>query len=75
MAVMRRQIVIVLFLAFVAGAAYFALDRWVWKGDLADLIQSNGRIEGDHMTIAGKFSGRVQELLAHEETTMQSGQV
>jgi len=75
MAVMRKQIVIVLVLAVVGGAAYFALDRWVWKGDLPDLIQFNGRIEGDHMTIAGKFPGRVQELLACEGTTVQSGQV
>jgi len=72
---MRKQIVIILFLAVVAGAAYFALDRWLWKGGLVDLIQSNGRIEGEHLTIAGKFPGRVQGLLAREGTTVQSGRV
>jgi HlyD family secretion protein len=67
--------VIALFLGIVSGAAYLALDCMVWKGGLPDLIQFNGRIEGDHMTIAGKFPGRVQELLAREGTTVQSVQV
>jgi membrane fusion protein YbhG len=68
--------VIALFLAIVVGAVHFALDHWVWEGGLPDgLIQSNGRIEGDHMTIAGTFPGRVQELLAREGTTAQAGQV
>ena len=39
------------------------------------LIQANGRIEGDHVTIASKFPGRVQELLVREGATVTQGQV
>jgi HlyD family secretion protein len=34
------------------------------------LIQANGRIEGDHVTIASKFPGRVVELSAREGDTV-----
>ena len=32
-------------------------------------------MEGNHITIAAKFSGRVQELLAWEEDLVKQGQV
>jgi HlyD family secretion protein len=70
---MRKQKLFILFLTIAAGAAYFALDRRVWEGGLPDMIQSKGRIERNHLTMAGKFPGRVQELLAHEPTTVQEG--
>jgi len=76
MVVTRNQIMVALFLAVVAGAGYFALDRLVWDGALPEgLIQVNGRIEGDHVTVASKFAGRVQELLAREGATVRAGQV
>jgi len=75
MVVTRNQIMVALFLAVVAGAGYFALDRLGWDGALPDgLIQANGRIEGDHVTVASKFAGRVQELLAREGDTVRTGQ-
>ena len=58
---------IALFLVIVAGAAYLARDRWVWEGDpQGDLIQANGRIECDHVTIAGKLLSLAQDLLARD---------
>lgn len=76
MLVTKKQMLLVPLALALAGVGYVALDRWVWKSGLPEgLIQANGRIEGDHVTIAGKFPGRVQELLAREGTTVQGGQV
>lgn len=61
-------------LAVVGG--YYALDRWVWRPPLPEgLIQANGRMEGDRITIASKFPGRVAELLAREGDRVTAGQV
>ena len=68
---------VVSFLAVVAaGGGYLAVDRWVLNSGLPDgLIQANGRIEGDHVTVASKFPGRVEELLAREGDKVRRGQV
>jgi HlyD family secretion protein len=39
------------------------------------LVQANGRIEGDHYTVAGKWSGRVTELLAREGDQVEKGRI
>jgi HlyD family secretion protein len=39
------------------------------------LIQANGRIEGDHVTIASKFPGRIVELTAREGARVVKGKV
>mgnify|MGYP003385919215 FL=1 len=39
------------------------------------LIQANGRIEGDHYSVASKFPGRVIELKAREGDGVEKGQV
>jgi len=39
------------------------------------LIQTNGRIEGDHYTVASKVPGKVMQLLAHEGDAVKEGQV
>ena len=39
------------------------------------LVQANGRFEGDHYTVSGKWSGRVVELLAREGDLIEKGQV
>jgi len=39
------------------------------------LVQANGRIEGDHYTVAGKWSGRVANLLAREGDQVEKGQI
>jgi HlyD family secretion protein len=65
---------LVLFLVPLAAGGYFALDRWVWNSRLPEgLIQANGRIEGDHVTVASKFPGRVQRLLVREGDSVNTG--
>lgn len=60
----------------VAVGISVALDRWVLNQGLPEgLIQANGRIEGDHVTVASKFPGRIQELLVREGATVTAGQV
>ena len=39
------------------------------------LIQANGRIEGDHVTVASKFPGRVVHLAAREGAEVVKGSV
>ena len=39
------------------------------------LLQVNGRIEGDRVTIASKFAGRVIELAAREGDAVSAGQM
>lgn len=39
------------------------------------LVQANGRIEGDHYTVAGKIAGKIIELKAREGDEVEKGQV
>jgi len=39
------------------------------------LIQANGRIEGDHYTVASKVPGKIAELNAREGDAVESGQI
>ncbi len=58
------------------GLGYLALDRWALNRHLPEgLIQANGRMEGDHVTVASKFPGRIQRLLVREGATVTAGQV
>jgi HlyD family secretion protein len=59
-----------------AVGSFLVLDQFVWNQRLPDgLIQANGRIEGDHVTVASKFPGRIHTLLAREGATVTAGQV
>lgn len=50
-----------------AVGSFLRLDRFVWNQRLPEeLIQANRRIEGDHVTMASKFPGRIQQLLVRE---------
>lgn len=60
-------------LLLVAGTAAF---QWWPRGDAMDgLLQVNGRIEGDHVTVAPKQAGRITALLAREGDRVRAGQV
>jgi HlyD family secretion protein len=53
-----------------------AIRRWQGGQGLPEgLIQVNGRMEGDSVTIASKFGGRIAQLLAREGDTVVKGQV
>lgn len=72
----RKTVLVVALILIVVAAGIYAVQRFVISRGLpAGLIQANGRIEGDHVTIASKFAGRVQALLAREGDTVHAGQV
>ena len=71
----RRSVVIAVTGLLLALSAYVAFDRLVARSALPEgLIQVNGRIEGDHVTVASKFPGRIHELLAREGDQVTAGQ-
>lgn len=60
----------------IVAAVYTAYVFWIKIDPLPQgLIQANGRIEGDHVTIAGKFQGRIKKLLVREGDAVKKGQV
>ena len=72
----RSYMIAAVVLVAAAVAALFVLDRLVWQTGLPEgLIQANGRIEGDHVTVSSKFPGRITELAAREGSTVLKGSV
>ena len=70
------MVLVVVPILVAVSAGVLAVQRFVISRSLPEgLIQANGRIEGDHVTIASKFPGRVQELLAREGATVAANQV
>lgn len=62
--------------AVAIAGLYVAYDRWADSGRLLEgLIQANGRIEADDVTVASKFAGRVEQLIAREGDSVTAGQV
>jgi len=58
-----------------AGSVVTAWWLWGRQKPLPEgLIQANGRIEGDHYTVASKVAGRIVRLLAHEGDSVRMGQ-
>src|SRR5574341_1080316 len=72
----KKSVLLVVLILVAAAVAVVAVQRFVVSQGLPEgLIQANGRIEGDHVTVASKFPGRVQELLAREGDNVRRGQV
>ena len=62
--------------AVLVGVSGYVLARFIGPGGLPEgLIQANGRIEGDHVTVASKFPGRIVELAAREGARVAKGNV
>jgi HlyD family secretion protein len=71
-----KPVFLVVLILIAGTVGVLAVQRYIVSHGLPDgLIQANGRMEGDHVTIAGKFPGRVRELLAREGDTVNAGQV
>lgn len=71
----RRLLVILAPIALV-GAGYLVFAAALLNRGLPEgLIQANGRIEGDHLTVASKFPGRIQKLLVREGDSVTAGQI
>jgi len=65
----------ILLVIVLAGSAVTAWWFWGRQKPLPEgLIQANGRIEGDHYTVASKVAGRIVRLLAHEGDSVKMGQ-
>jgi len=59
-----------------AVVSYTAYERSQAQRALPEgLIQANGRIEGDQITVASKIAGRIAQIKVHEGDTVQTGQV
>lgn len=72
----RKKLGLLVLATSAAIVGYLAFDRWVLSDALPEgLIQANGRIEGDHVTIASKYPGRIHQLLAREGDQVTKGQV
>lgn len=70
----RRRLAL-LAAALAAAAGWYAFDRWAGQPVFPDgLVQASGRLEGDEMTVAAKFGGRVREIAAREGDTVVRGQ-
>ena len=60
--------------AGLAATAYAGYALWLRPAPFPEgLIQVNGRIEGDHVTVASKYPGRVVELAVREGDTVRPG--
>jgi len=71
-----RAYLAVAFGAVLLGLAAYFLVRLLGSNGLPEgLIQANGRIEGDHVTVASKFPGRLVELAAREGARVAKGDV
>lgn len=76
MSVSTKNAVVLLFIVVVMSIALTVGWLWFHEEPLPEgLIQANGRIEGDHYSVASKFPGRVIELKAREGDGVAKGQV
>jgi len=64
-------IVVTLVIVAILLYRHFVATRALPEG----LIQANGRVEGDRMTLASKFPGRIAEIFVHEGDSVKAGQV
>ncbi|MCX7098708.1 MAG: efflux RND transporter periplasmic adaptor subunit [Methylococcales bacterium] len=76
---MEKQSKLPKLLAIIVAVLLLAVALWWFFWRQAPfpegLVQANGRFEGDHYTVSGKWPGRVVELLAREGDWVVKGQV
>ncbi|MCI0486591.1 MAG: efflux RND transporter periplasmic adaptor subunit, partial [Blastocatellia bacterium] len=76
MRALSKRIFLASLLIFIVAGGYFAFSLWGRNEALPEgLIQANGRIEGNRVTVARKFAGRIQTLSAREGDKVTAGQV
>lgn len=71
----RPRLVGLIAMAVVLAAALSAWIVWHDPPPADGLLQVNGRIEGDRVTVAPKFAGRVVELAVREGDVVTAGQL
>jgi HlyD family secretion protein len=73
---LTRPLVLALVALALAGGAYVLYQRYTAQQALPKgLIQANGRIEGETVTVAGKLPGRIAALHVREGDTVTAGQL
>jgi len=71
-----RLVLVLLALGVIGAGGYYGWDRWAAATRMPDgLILVSGRLEGDHVTVASKGTGRVVQMLAREGDQVTEGQV
>ena len=71
----KQTVVSVALLVVLVVGGYLGLTWWNERTSWPDgLIQANGRIEGDLISVATKFTGRVEKLFVREGDTVTMGQ-
>ena len=69
----KTWIPILIVSVIIIGAVYYLIGQ---EEPLPEgLIQANGRIEGDHYTVASKVPGRIEELLVREGDNVEQGEI
>lgn len=69
----KTWVPILLISGAIIGAVYFLIGQ---EEPLPEgLIQANGRIEGDHYTVASKIPGRIESLFVREGDNVEQGEV
>ncbi len=73
---MTKKVLPVLVVALIAIGAWLAYTQFVRVEPLPEgLIQSNGRIEGDTVTVSSKYAGRIAEIFFEEGYAVHSGDI
>ena len=71
-----KRIISIVVVLLIATVGYVSYEYWIKKEPLpTGLILADGRIEGDHVAIAGKFQGRIKKLLVREGDTVKKGPI
>ncbi len=75
MGVRSRIVFVGIGLLLLSGVGFLAAHWWDRRAQLPEgLIQANGRIEGDRITVSSKFAGRIARLNAREGDAVKTGQ-
>lgn len=72
----RKQLALAAAALLLLAAGAFAWQRLFGAAAMPEgLLLANGRIEGDHVAVAGKLAGRIAELKVREGDAVSAGQV